>query len=146
MFGRADGKSLSCESSAFVNSPPRAACKATYTSATCLTYVSRGREPRQGRLWPGGEKNGMLMRVLLCASQMATCHTCNTASRHRGTNRAFIASLSTPGSTNRRPKTPQSAGRGKANTPRTPGRDKTPSQTPRWVILRAGGINIWALI
>ncbi|XP_003968926.1 UPF0711 protein C18orf21 homolog [Takifugu rubripes] len=62
---------------------------------------------------------------------MATCHTCNTTFRHKGANRAFIASLSTPGSAGKRPKTPQSTGRASMNTPRTPGRDKTPVQTPR---------------
>ncbi|CAG10035.1 unnamed protein product [Tetraodon nigroviridis] len=62
---------------------------------------------------------------------MATCHTCNVTSRHKGSNRAFMASLSTPGSASKHPKTPQSTGRAKSNTPRTPGRDKTPVQTPR---------------
>lgn len=80
--------------------------------------------------------------MFLSGSQMATCHTCNTTSRHKGTNRAVIASLSMPGSACKRPKTPQSTGRAKTNTPRTPGRDKTPIQTPRSVILRAGGIDI----
>ena len=84
----------------------------------------------------------MLMRVFLSGSQMATCHTCNTTSRHKGTNRAIITSLSTPGSAARRPKTPQSTGVAKTNTPRTPGRDKTPVQTPRSVVKRAGGINM----
>lgn len=150
MFGRADGKNLSCESSAFVISPPRLGCKPPYTSATWLTSAgdasaSQISPAEAGGRWPGGgtgEKNVRLMRVLLSASQMATCHTCNTTSRHKGTNRAFVASLSTPGSATKRPKTPQSTSRAKTSTPRTPARDKTPVQTPRSVILRAGGINI----
>ncbi|KAM6974669.1 UPF0711 protein C18orf21 homolog [Tautogolabrus adspersus] len=65
---------------------------------------------------------------------MATCHTCNTTSRHRGTNREFLANFakahSTPGSTGKH-KTPQSTSRGNMNTPKTPGKDKTPAHTPR---------------
>lgn len=67
----------------------------------------------------------------LFLSQMATCHACNTTSRHKGMNRDFIAALakthSTPGSAGKH-KTPQSTNRG---TPKTPGKDKTPSHTPR---------------
>ncbi|KAM8767870.1 UPF0711 protein C18orf21 homolog isoform 1-T1 [Acanthopagrus schlegelii] len=62
---------------------------------------------------------------------MATCHACNTTSRHKGMNRDFIAALAkthgTPASAGKH-KTPQSANRG---TPKTPGKDKTPSHTPR---------------
>ncbi|KAK2830298.1 hypothetical protein Q5P01_018229 [Channa striata] len=65
---------------------------------------------------------------------MATCHTCNKTSRHKGMNRDFIATLtkthSTPGSTGKH-KTPQSSSRSNVTTPKTPGKDKTPSHTPR---------------
>ncbi|KAK5855170.1 hypothetical protein PBY51_005301 [Eleginops maclovinus] len=65
---------------------------------------------------------------------MATCHTCNQTSRHKGMNREFLASLakthSTPGSTGKH-KTPQSSHRASMPTPKTPGKEKTPAQTPR---------------
>ncbi|CAJ1083997.1 UPF0711 protein C18orf21 homolog isoform X2 [Xyrichtys novacula] len=65
---------------------------------------------------------------------MATCHTCNTTSRHRGIHREFIPNFSkthsTPGSAGKY-KTPQSTGRSNTNTPKTPGKDKTPVHTPR---------------
>ncbi|XP_061786871.1 UPF0711 protein C18orf21 homolog [Nerophis lumbriciformis] len=60
---------------------------------------------------------------------MATCHTCNKTSRHRGLNREFLPALAkrdcAPGSAGKRAKTPQSANRAPATTP------KTPSHTPR---------------
>ncbi|XP_061752990.1 UPF0711 protein C18orf21 homolog isoform X2 [Nerophis ophidion] len=60
---------------------------------------------------------------------MATCHTCNRTSRHRGLNREFLPTSakrdSAPGSAGKRDKTPQSAHRAPATTP------KTPSHTPR---------------
>ncbi|XP_028255446.1 UPF0711 protein C18orf21 homolog [Parambassis ranga] len=65
---------------------------------------------------------------------MATCHTCNKTSRHKGMNRDFIATLakthSTPGSAGKH-KTPQSGNRSSMTTPKTPGKDKTPAHTPR---------------
>ncbi|XP_035536957.1 UPF0711 protein C18orf21 homolog [Morone saxatilis] len=65
---------------------------------------------------------------------MATCHTCNTTSRHKGMNREFITSLakthSTPGSGGKH-KTPQSTSKANMTTPKTPGKDKTPVHTPR---------------
>ncbi|XP_075897482.1 UPF0711 protein C18orf21 homolog [Nelusetta ayraudi] len=66
---------------------------------------------------------------------MATCHACNTTSRHKGMNRDFIASLakthsSTPGSAGKH-KTPQSASRSSTSTSKTAGKNKTPSHTPR---------------
>ncbi|XP_039978713.1 UPF0711 protein C18orf21 homolog [Xiphias gladius] len=65
---------------------------------------------------------------------MATCHTCNKTSRHKGMNRDFIATLakthSTPGSAGKH-KTPQSTSRSNMTTPKTPGKDKTPVHTPR---------------
>ncbi|XP_045915676.1 UPF0711 protein C18orf21 homolog [Micropterus dolomieu] len=65
---------------------------------------------------------------------MATCHTCNTTTRHKGMNRDFIATLtkahSTPGSAGKH-KTPQSTNRANMTTPKTPGKDKTPVHTPR---------------
>ncbi|KAM7373063.1 hypothetical protein PAMP_007945 [Pampus punctatissimus] len=65
---------------------------------------------------------------------MATCHTCNKTSRHKGMNRDFIATLakthSTPGSAGKH-KTPQSTSRPSMTTPKTPGKDKTPIHTPR---------------
>ncbi|XP_042362509.1 UPF0711 protein C18orf21 homolog [Plectropomus leopardus] len=65
---------------------------------------------------------------------MATCHTCNRTSRHKGMNREFIATLakthSTPGSVGKH-KTPQSTHRASMTTPKTPGKDKTPAHTPR---------------
>ncbi|XP_034748434.1 UPF0711 protein C18orf21 homolog [Etheostoma cragini] len=65
---------------------------------------------------------------------MATCHTCNKTSRHKGINRDFIASLakthSTPGSASKH-KTPQSTHRAHPPTPKTPAKDKTPAHTPR---------------
>ncbi|KAI3358533.1 hypothetical protein L3Q82_014951, partial [Scortum barcoo] len=69
-----------------------------------------------------------------CSVLMATCHTCNTTSRHKGMNRDFIATLtkthSTPGSTGKH-KTPQSTNRANMTTPKTPGKDKTSVHTPR---------------
>ncbi|XP_034096918.1 UPF0711 protein C18orf21 homolog isoform X3 [Gymnodraco acuticeps] len=65
---------------------------------------------------------------------MATCHTCNQTSRHRGMNREFLSGLakthSTPGSVGKY-KTPQSTHRANMPTPKTPGKDKTPVHTPR---------------
>ncbi|AWP21786.1 putative UPF0711 protein C18orf21 -like [Scophthalmus maximus] len=65
---------------------------------------------------------------------MATCHTCNNTSRHKGMNRDFISTLakthSTPGSTGKH-RTPQSTSRSNMTTPKTPGKDKTPGHTPR---------------
>ncbi|TDH04240.1 hypothetical protein EPR50_G00149710 [Perca flavescens] len=65
---------------------------------------------------------------------MATCHTCNKTSRHKGMNRDFLATLakthSTPGSAAKH-KTPQSTHRANTPTPKTPGKDKTPAHTPR---------------
>ncbi|KAF3707516.1 UPF0711 protein C18orf21 -like protein [Channa argus] len=65
---------------------------------------------------------------------MATCHTCNKTSRHKGMNRDFIATLtkthSTPGSTGKH-KTPQSTSRSSVTTPKTPGKNRTPAHTPR---------------
>uniref|UniRef100_A0A1A7XNY0 Chromosome 18 open reading frame 21 n=1 Tax=Iconisemion striatum TaxID=60296 RepID=A0A1A7XNY0_9TELE len=62
---------------------------------------------------------------------MATCHACSKTSRHQGVNRDFLSTFSkTPGSANKH-KTPQSSGRISTTTPRTSGKDKTPSQTPR---------------
>ncbi|XP_026205216.1 UPF0711 protein C18orf21 homolog [Anabas testudineus] len=65
---------------------------------------------------------------------MATCHTCNKTSRHKGVNRDFIATLSkthsTPGSSGKH-KTPQSTTRSNMTTPKTPGKDTTPAHTPR---------------
>lgn len=70
----------------------------------------------------------------LSLSQMATCHTCNTTSRHKGMNRDFVTSLakthSTPGSAGKQ-KTPKSANRAAMSTPKTPGKNKTPVHTPR---------------
>ncbi|KAL3043940.1 hypothetical protein OYC64_003730 [Pagothenia borchgrevinki] len=65
---------------------------------------------------------------------MATCHTCNQTSRHRGMNREFLSGLakthSTPGSVGKY-KTPQSTHRANMPTPKTPSKDKTPVHTPR---------------
>lgn len=65
---------------------------------------------------------------------MATCHTCNKTSRHKGMNREFIGTLakthSTPGSAGKH-KTPQSVNRSSMTGPKTPGKDKTPLHTPR---------------
>ncbi|GAA6229926.1 UPF0711 protein C18orf21 homolog [Lates japonicus] len=65
---------------------------------------------------------------------MATCHTCNKTSRHKGMNRDILATLSkthsTPGSTGKH-KTPQSTSRSSTTTPKTPSKDKTPVHTPR---------------
>ncbi|KAG8005171.1 Retinitis pigmentosa 9 protein-like protein [Nibea albiflora] len=66
---------------------------------------------------------------------MATCHTCNTTSRHKGMNREFLTTLakthSTPGSGSKH-KTPQSTSRPNMTTPKTPGKDKTPAHTPSY--------------
>lgn len=65
---------------------------------------------------------------------MATCHTCNKTSRHKGMGRDFITTLtkahSTPGSAGK-PKTPQSSNRSNTTTPKTPGKNKMPVHTPR---------------
>ncbi|KAM9824224.1 UPF0711 protein C18orf21 homolog [Neosynchiropus ocellatus] len=65
---------------------------------------------------------------------MATCHTCNKTSRHRGMSREFITALTknpcTPGSGGKH-RTPQSSRRPNVPTPKTPGKDKTPVHTPR---------------
>ncbi|XP_029920269.1 UPF0711 protein C18orf21 homolog [Myripristis murdjan] len=64
---------------------------------------------------------------------MATCHTCNKTSRHKGANRDVIATFSkthsTPGSTGKR-KTPQGANRASTTTPKSAGKEKTPCNTP----------------
>ncbi|XP_074543056.1 UPF0711 protein C18orf21 homolog [Halichoeres trimaculatus] len=87
-----------------------------------------------------GKRLSLMQRKLLhrfqksCSVLMATCHTCNTTSRHKGVNREFLVNFakthSTPGSAGKY-KTPQSTGRGSTNTPKTPGKDKTPAHTPR---------------
>ncbi|KAM9340263.1 UPF0711 protein C18orf21 homolog [Symphorus nematophorus] len=87
-----------------------------------------------------GKRLSLVQRNLLDRFQrtssvlMATCHTCNTTSRHKGMNRDFIATLtkthSTPGSTGKH-KTPQSTNRSNMTTPKTAGKDKTPVHTPR---------------
>ncbi|CAJ1083996.1 UPF0711 protein C18orf21 homolog [Xyrichtys novacula] len=87
-----------------------------------------------------GKRLSLTQRKLLsrfqqsCSVLMATCHTCNTTSRHRGIHREFIPNFSkthsTPGSAGKY-KTPQSTGRSNTNTPKTPGKDKTPVHTPR---------------
>ncbi|XP_053189843.1 UPF0711 protein C18orf21 homolog [Scomber japonicus] len=65
---------------------------------------------------------------------MATCHTCNKTSRHKGMNRDCIATFaktySTPGSAGKH-KTPQSTTRPSMATSKTPGKEKTPVHTPR---------------
>ncbi|XP_072303658.1 UPF0711 protein C18orf21 homolog [Eucyclogobius newberryi] len=63
---------------------------------------------------------------------MATCHTCNRASRHKGMSRDFIMSRchGTPGSSGKH-KTPQSVSRSNTTTLKTGGKDKTPVHTPR---------------
>ncbi|XP_058475888.1 UPF0711 protein C18orf21 homolog [Solea solea] len=65
---------------------------------------------------------------------MATCHTCNRTSRHKGMNRDFTTTLprnhSTPGSAVKH-KPPGSASRSNKSTPKTPSKDKTPVHTPR---------------
>lgn len=80
------------------------------------------------------QQNLLLRFQKSCSVLMATCHTCNTTSRHKGMNRDFIATLakthSTPGSTGKH-KTPQSTNRANMTTPKTPGKDKTPVHTPR---------------
>ncbi|XP_069032941.1 UPF0711 protein C18orf21 homolog [Embiotoca jacksoni] len=80
-------------------------------------------------------QKGLLQRFQKSSSVlMATCHTCSKTSRHKGMNRDFIATLakthSTPGSAGKH-MTPQSANRSNTTTPKTPGKDKTPVQTPR---------------
>ncbi|XP_019945927.1 UPF0711 protein C18orf21 homolog [Paralichthys olivaceus] len=65
---------------------------------------------------------------------MATCHTCNKTSRHKGMNRDFIATIAkthgTPGSHGKH-RTPQSTSKSNMTTPKTPSKDKTPAHTPR---------------
>ncbi|CAL9691389.1 unnamed protein product [Knipowitschia caucasica] len=68
------------------------------------------------------------------SSLMATCHTCNRTSRHKGMGREFIMTLSrtpsTPGSSGKH-KTPQTGRRSSTTTPKTGGKDRTPVNTPR---------------
>ncbi|KAJ0055039.1 hypothetical protein NL108_008776, partial [Boleophthalmus pectinirostris] len=65
---------------------------------------------------------------------MATCHTCNRTSRHKGMGREFIMTLSRthsiPGGSGKH-KTPQSGSRSSTSTPKTGAKDKTPVHTPR---------------
>ncbi|XP_018553142.1 UPF0711 protein C18orf21 homolog isoform X1 [Lates calcarifer] len=87
-----------------------------------------------------GKRLSLLQKNLLHHFQksssvlMATCHTCNKTSRHKGMNRDILATLSkthsTPGSTGKH-KTPQSTSRSSTTTPKTPSKDKTPVHTPR---------------
>ncbi|XP_010733083.1 UPF0711 protein C18orf21 homolog isoform X1 [Larimichthys crocea] len=87
-----------------------------------------------------GKRLSLVQKYLLHRFQnsssvlMATCHTCNTTSRHKGMNREFLTTLakthSTPGSAVKH-KTPQSTSRTNMTTPKTPGKDKTPVHTPR---------------
>uniref|UniRef100_A0A7N8XWT3 Si:dkey-184p18.2 n=1 Tax=Mastacembelus armatus TaxID=205130 RepID=A0A7N8XWT3_9TELE len=99
-----------------------------------------------------GKRLSLMQKNLLARFQksssimMATCHTCNKTSRHKGMNRDFIASLtkthSTPGSTGKH-KTPQSASR--SSTPsNTPGSgsssSKAPSKSKNWVVQRLSKI------
>ncbi|XP_056154569.1 UPF0711 protein C18orf21 homolog [Lampris incognitus] len=77
-----------------------------------------------------------LLRRFMASSSilMATCHSCNRTTRHKGVNRDFIATMSkthsTPGSTGKR-KTPQSTNRAHMTTPKMTSKEKTPSNTPR---------------
>ncbi|XP_074469592.1 UPF0711 protein C18orf21 homolog [Sebastes fasciatus] len=80
-------------------------------------------------------QNNLLKRFQRSSSVlMATCHTCNKTSRHKGMNREFIATLAkthgAPGSAGKH-KTPQLTHRAGPATPKTPGKDKTPAHTPR---------------
>ncbi|XP_029298428.1 LOW QUALITY PROTEIN: UPF0711 protein C18orf21 homolog [Cottoperca gobio] len=87
-----------------------------------------------------GKRLSLVQKCLLQRFQrsssvlMATCHTCNQTSRHKGMNRELLATLakthSTPGSAGKH-KTPQSTHRANMTTPKAPGKDKTPAHTPR---------------
>ncbi|XP_012734372.2 UPF0711 protein C18orf21 homolog [Fundulus heteroclitus] len=87
-----------------------------------------------------GKRLSLVQRKLLLRFQkspsvlMATCHACNKTSIHKGVNRDFIASFakthSTPGSAGKY-RTPQPGSRSNTTTPKTSGKDKTPSSTPR---------------
>ncbi|KAM8884117.1 UPF0711 protein C18orf21 homolog [Synchiropus picturatus] len=82
--------------------------------------------PMQERLLRNYQKSSSVL--------MATCHTCNKTSRHRGMSREFITALTknpcTPGSGGKH-RTPPSGHRPNMTTPKTPGKDKTPVRTPR---------------
>ncbi|XP_030003386.1 UPF0711 protein C18orf21 homolog [Sphaeramia orbicularis] len=85
--------------------------------------------------WLSLVQKNLLQRFYKSSSVlMATCHTCNKTSRHKGMNREFIGTLAkthnTPGSVGKH-KTPQSANRSNMTTPKTPGKDKTPLHTSR---------------
>ncbi|TNN85792.1 UPF0711 protein C18orf21 [Liparis tanakae] len=83
-----------------------------------------------------GKRLSLVQRNLLQRFQksssvlLATCHTCSKTSRHKGMNREFMATHSTPGSAVKH-KTPQSTHRANMASPKTPGKDKTPAHTPR---------------
>ncbi|KAM3595668.1 uncharacterized protein V6R79_000940 [Siganus canaliculatus] len=87
-----------------------------------------------------GQRLTLMQRKMLVRFQksssvlMATCHTCNTTTRHKGMNRDFLTTLTkthgTPGSMSKH-KTPQSTNRASMATPKTPGKEKTPVHTPR---------------
>ncbi|KAM9384731.1 UPF0711 protein C18orf21 homolog [Pholidichthys leucotaenia] len=108
------------------------------------------------RLWPKKRPSARVQRVLIRKARgkrlslaqknllhsfqksssvlMATCHTCSKTSRYKGMDRDFLVTLAkmhkTPGSSSKH-KTPQSANTSSANTPKTPGKGKTPAHTPR---------------
>ncbi|XP_047461965.1 UPF0711 protein C18orf21 homolog [Mugil cephalus] len=145
-----------------LHAPLKASVKPTFSSwlqntSVCL-YCCQWLQPDNHhiRLWPKkrpsvrvqsvllrkarGKRLSLAQRNLLHRFQksssvlMATCHTCNKTSRHKGMNRDFIATLakshSAPGSGGKH-RTPQSNGRSNMSTPKTPGKDKTPAHTPR---------------
>lgn len=92
------------------------------------------RRQAQGKHLSVVEKNLLQQFYKSSSVLMATCHTCNKMSRHKGMGREFIPTLSrshsTPGSTGKH-KTPQSGSRSSSTTPKSIGKDKTPVHTPR---------------
>ncbi|XP_056256041.1 UPF0711 protein C18orf21 homolog isoform X1 [Seriola aureovittata] len=143
---------------ATVNAPPKQKCPRLLQNTLVCPYCYQWLQPdnHRMRLRPKqrpsarvqsilrrkarGKRLSLVQKNLLHHFQksssvlMATCHTCNKTSRHKGMNRDFIATLakthSTPGSAGKH-KTPQLTSRSNSTTPKTPGKDKTPVHTPR---------------
>ncbi|XP_035476779.1 UPF0711 protein C18orf21 homolog [Scophthalmus maximus] len=141
-----------------LNAPAKKKSTRLLHNASVCSYCYQWLQPdnHRVRLWPKrrpsarmqsvlrrnarGKRLSLVQKNLLQRFQksssvlMATCHTCNNTSRHKGMNRDFISTLakthSTPGSTGKH-RTPQSTSRSNMTTPKTPGKDKTPGHTPR---------------
>ncbi|XP_077447288.1 UPF0711 protein C18orf21 homolog [Stigmatopora argus] len=95
-----------------------------------------------GRVLGAAQKSRLRRFMMSSSVLMATCHTCNKTTRHRGMNREYLSTLSTPGSSSKQ-RTPLPANRTwSASTPgKTPSKNKTPQLTPRSTSSTPGSVS-----